>query len=121
MTLSTPFLRDHQHTVSTRNPFGLSIPLKSEDTRATFLTTAQSSIAFGVAAIGGVFFSRLGATPSAASYFDALLSALSCNLVLQAATFLLVTTTLAIVIGYLAYRHVTKGQRTGGVSEFANV
>jgi spermidine/putrescine transport system permease protein len=38
-----------------------------------------------------------------------------------AATFLLVTTTLAIVIGYLAYRHVTKGQRTGGVSEFANV
>jgi hypothetical protein len=25
------------------------------------------------------------------------------------------------VIGYLAYRHVTKGQRTGGVSEFANV
>lgn len=38
-----------------------------------------------------------------------------------AATILLVTTTLAIVIGYLAYRHVTKGQRTGGVSEFANV
>jgi spermidine/putrescine transport system permease protein len=38
-----------------------------------------------------------------------------------AATFLLVTTTLAIVIGYLAYRHVTRGQRTGGVSEFANV
>jgi spermidine/putrescine transport system permease protein len=38
-----------------------------------------------------------------------------------AASFLLVTTTLAIVIGYLAYRHVTKGQRTGGVSEFANV
>ena len=38
-----------------------------------------------------------------------------------AATFLLVTTTLAIVIGYLAYRRATKGQRTGGVSEFANV
>jgi spermidine/putrescine transport system permease protein len=38
-----------------------------------------------------------------------------------AATFLLVTTTLAIVIGYLAYRHVTRGQRTGGLSEFANV
>ena len=38
-----------------------------------------------------------------------------------AATSLLITTTLAIVIGYLAYRRVTKGQRTGGVSEFANV
>ena len=38
-----------------------------------------------------------------------------------AATFLLVATTLAIVIGYLAYRRATKGQRTGGVSEFANV
>jgi len=38
-----------------------------------------------------------------------------------AATFLLVTTTLAIVIGYLAYRRATRGQRTGGVSEFANV
>jgi spermidine/putrescine transport system permease protein len=38
-----------------------------------------------------------------------------------AATFLLVTTTLAILIGYLAYRRATKGQRTGGVSEFANV
>jgi spermidine/putrescine transport system permease protein len=38
-----------------------------------------------------------------------------------AATFLLVTTTIAIVLGYLAYRHATRGQRTGGVSEFANV
>jgi spermidine/putrescine transport system permease protein len=38
-----------------------------------------------------------------------------------AATFLLVTTTLAIVIGYLAYRRATRGQRTGGVSDFANV
>jgi spermidine/putrescine transport system permease protein len=38
-----------------------------------------------------------------------------------AATFLLVTTTLAILIGYLAYRRATKGQRTAGVSEFANV
>jgi hypothetical protein len=55
-----------------------------------FLTTARSSIALGVAAIGGVFFSRLGPTPNAASYLDALSSALSCNLVLQIATFLLV-------------------------------
>ena len=38
-----------------------------------------------------------------------------------AATFLLVTTTVAIVIGYFAYRRATRGQRTGGVSEFANV
>lgn len=38
-----------------------------------------------------------------------------------AATFLLVTTTIAVVLGYLAYRHATKGQRTGGVSDFANV
>ena len=38
-----------------------------------------------------------------------------------AATFLLVTTTLAIVIGYFAYRRATRGQRTGGVSDFANV
>lgn len=38
-----------------------------------------------------------------------------------AATFLLVTTTIAVVLGYLAYRHATRGQRTGGVSEFANV
>ena len=55
-----------------------------------FLTTAQSSIALGVAAIGGLFFSRLGPTPNAASYLEALSSALSCNLVLQIATFLLV-------------------------------
>lgn len=38
-----------------------------------------------------------------------------------AATFLLVTTTIAVVLGYLAYRHATKGQRTAGVSDFANV
>jgi spermidine/putrescine transport system permease protein len=38
-----------------------------------------------------------------------------------AATFLLVTRTIAVVLGYLAYRHATRGQRTGGVSEFANV
>jgi predicted MFS family arabinose efflux permease len=55
-----------------------------------FLTTAQSSIALGVAAIGGVFFSRLGTSPTTVTYFDALSSALYCNLVLQAATFLLV-------------------------------
>lgn len=55
-----------------------------------FLTTAQSSIALGVAAIGDVFFAQLGARPNAATYVDALSGALSCNLVLQAATFLLV-------------------------------
>jgi len=38
-----------------------------------------------------------------------------------AATFLLVTTTVAIVLGYFAYRRATRGQRTGGVSEFANI
>lgn len=55
-----------------------------------FLTTAQSAIALGVAAIGDVFFARLGAQPNAATYCEALSGALSCNLVLQAATFLLV-------------------------------
>jgi len=55
-----------------------------------FLTTAQSAIALGVAAIGDVFFARLGPKPTAATYVDALSGALSCNLVLQAATFLLV-------------------------------
>ena len=38
-----------------------------------------------------------------------------------AATFLLLTTTFAIVLGYFAYRRATRGQRTGGVSDFANV
>jgi spermidine/putrescine transport system permease protein len=37
-----------------------------------------------------------------------------------AATFLLVTTTMAIVLGFFLYRRATRGQRTGGVSEFAN-
>jgi len=55
-----------------------------------FLTTAQSAIALGVAAIGDVFFVRLGPQPTAAAYVEALSGALSCNLVLQAATFLLV-------------------------------
>jgi len=55
-----------------------------------FLTTAQSAIALGVAAIGDVFFARLGPKPNAATYVEALSGALSCNLVLQAATFLLV-------------------------------
>jgi spermidine/putrescine transport system permease protein len=36
-----------------------------------------------------------------------------------AATVLLVTTTLAIVIGYLAYKRITRGQRTGGLADFA--
>jgi EmrB/QacA subfamily drug resistance transporter len=54
-----------------------------------FLTTAQSTIALGVAAIGDVFFSWLSATPTPATYFDALSAALSCNLVLLVATFVL--------------------------------
>ena len=54
-----------------------------------FLTTAQSSIALGVAAIGGVFFTRLGPVPTATSYVDALSLALSCNLVLLGAAFVL--------------------------------
>jgi predicted MFS family arabinose efflux permease len=55
-----------------------------------FLTTAQSSIALGVAAIGGVFFSRLGAAPDTSSYLDALSTALACNLALLAISFVLV-------------------------------
>jgi hypothetical protein len=43
-----------------------------------------------VAAIGDVFFARLGPKPTAPTYFDALSGALDCKLVLQAATFLLV-------------------------------
>jgi len=54
-----------------------------------FLTTAQSVIALGVAAIGDVFFSWLAASPTTATYFDALTAALSCNLVLMVATFAL--------------------------------
>jgi hypothetical protein len=51
---------------------------------------AGSAAGLGVAAIGDVFFARLGARPTAATYVEALSGALSCNLVLQAATFLLV-------------------------------
>ena len=54
-----------------------------------FLTTAQSVIALGVAAIGDVFFSWLGNAPTAASYLAALTAALSCNFVLMVATFFL--------------------------------
>jgi EmrB/QacA subfamily drug resistance transporter len=52
-----------------------------------FLTTAQSVIALGVAVIGDVFFSWLSASPTAATYLDALSAALSCNLMLMVATF----------------------------------
>jgi EmrB/QacA subfamily drug resistance transporter len=54
-----------------------------------FLTTAQSCIAFGVAAIGDVFFARLGAIPVMADYLTALSVTLWCNLALLLATFLL--------------------------------
>jgi hypothetical protein len=54
-----------------------------------FLTTAQSVIALGVAAIGDVFFSWLGKAPTTASYLAALTAALSGNFVLMVGTFLL--------------------------------
>jgi MFS family permease len=54
-----------------------------------FLTTAQSVIALGVAAVGDVFFSWLGEAPTTTTYIDALSAALSCNLVLMVATFVL--------------------------------
>jgi predicted MFS family arabinose efflux permease len=54
-----------------------------------FLTVAQSVIALGVAAIGDMFFSWLSASPTTATYLDALSAALSCNLVLMVATFVL--------------------------------
>jgi MFS family permease len=54
-----------------------------------FLTTAQCCIAFGVAALGDVFFSRLGAAPVAADYLAAVCATLCCNLVLLAVAFLL--------------------------------
>ena len=38
-----------------------------------------------------------------------------------AATFLLVSTTIVIALGYVLYRYLTRGQRTGGVADFANV
>jgi EmrB/QacA subfamily drug resistance transporter len=53
-----------------------------------FLTVAQSVIALGVAAIGDVFFSWLSVSPTTVTYLDALTAALSCNLVLMVATFL---------------------------------
>ena len=54
-----------------------------------FLTTAQSAIALGIASIGDVFFSWLSESPTTAAYLDALSAALSCNLVLLIATFML--------------------------------
>jgi EmrB/QacA subfamily drug resistance transporter len=55
-----------------------------------FLTTAQSSLALGVAAIGDVFFSWLGPAPLPLDYARSLSAALICNLGLQILTFLLV-------------------------------
>jgi len=66
--------------------------VSGEDTGSAvglFLTTAQSAIALGVAAIGDVFFSWLSEAPTTGTYLNALSAALSCNLVLQIATFLL--------------------------------
>jgi MFS family permease len=54
-----------------------------------FLTTAQSVIALGVAAIGDVFFSWLSEMPTTATYLNALTAALACNFVLMVATFFL--------------------------------
>jgi predicted MFS family arabinose efflux permease len=54
-----------------------------------FLTTAQSVIALGVAAIGDVFFSWLSQTPTTATYLNALTASLACNFVLIVATFFL--------------------------------
>jgi len=55
-----------------------------------FLTIAQSSVAFGVAAIGDVFFAWATPSPTAATYLGALTAALTCNLVLLAMTFVTV-------------------------------
>ena len=55
-----------------------------------FLTIAQSSIAFGVAAIGDVFFTRLGPVPREGDYQAALVLALGCCFVLQTVTFVLI-------------------------------
>jgi len=54
-----------------------------------FLTIAQSSIAFGVASIGGVFFSYLSDPLALESYRIALTAALTCNVILQGASLLL--------------------------------
>ncbi|HEY0185465.1 MAG TPA: MFS transporter [Rhodopila sp.] len=54
-----------------------------------FLTTAQSCIAFGVAAIGDVFFARLGVAPALRDYLAAVSLTLWCNLALLAVTFVL--------------------------------
>ena len=37
-----------------------------------------------------------------------------------AATFMLVSTTIAIALGYLAYRRVTRGQRDAGIGDFTS-
>jgi EmrB/QacA subfamily drug resistance transporter len=54
-----------------------------------FLTTAQSVIALGVAAIGDVFFSWLSETPTRETWLNALTASLACNFVLIVATFFL--------------------------------
>jgi MFS family permease len=54
-----------------------------------FLTAAQSIIALGIAVIGDVFFSWLGAAPTTTNYLAALSAALTCNFVLLVAAFAL--------------------------------
>jgi EmrB/QacA subfamily drug resistance transporter len=73
-----------------------------------FLTMAQSSIALGVAAIGDVFFARLGNAPAPEDYAAALSYALSCNLVLQGATILLV-----LLLPMVGRRRVTGAVQPG--------
>jgi hypothetical protein len=54
-----------------------------------FLTTAQSIIALGIAAIGDVLFCSLGDAPTTGDYLAAPPAALSCNLAQQVGKFLL--------------------------------
>ncbi len=54
-----------------------------------FSTVQQVAFALGVAAIGGVFFGVLGEGTSHTDYDDALSAALSCNMGLLSATFML--------------------------------
>ena len=92
-----------------------------------FLTTAQSSAALGVAAIGDVFFSVLGVNPTAANYVCALEHALFCNFTLLVVTFLLARFLPLVGLRRQAHKHIalalssTKNMRvlTAPKSDFA--